>query len=125
MNLVQVISIPYKDEPVLLKILINVPRIYLVKNADRIRTNDNIVVQEYIDKVYYTRKTRNLQQVCSTCTGTSGGHFAKYWGRGGGGGIFNMYAFAVRFNYCNVTITLYAYILVCFLVPLAPKQRKL
>ena len=29
------------------------------------------------------------------------------------------------FNYCNVTITLYAYILVCFLVPLAPKQRKL
>ncbi len=25
------------------------------------------------------------------------------------------------FNYCNVTITLYAYILVCFLVPLAPK----
>ena len=26
-------------------------RIYLVKNADRIRTNDNIVVQEYIDKV--------------------------------------------------------------------------
>ena len=26
------------------------------------------------------------------------------------------------FNYCNVTITLYAYILVCFLVPLAPKQ---
>ena len=27
------------------------PRIYLVKNADRIRTNDHIVVQEYIDKV--------------------------------------------------------------------------
>ena len=66
-------------------------------------------------------------------------------GRGGGGGrreIFNMYAFGVHlryvnlsnimlgisnslFNYCNVTITLYAYILVCFLVPLAPKQRKL
>ena len=53
-----------------------------------------------------------------------------------------MYAFSVRlryanpsnimldisnslFNYCNVTITLYAYILVCFLVPLASKQRKL
>ena len=29
------------------------------------------------------------------------------------------------FNYCNVSITLYAYILVCFLVPLAPKQCKL
>ena len=29
------------------------------------------------------------------------------------------------FNYCNVTITLYAYILVCFLVPLAPEQCKL
>ncbi len=29
------------------------------------------------------------------------------------------------FNYCNVTIALYPYILVCFLVPLAPKQRKL
>ena len=29
------------------------------------------------------------------------------------------------FDYCNVTITLYAYILVCFLVPLAPKQHKL
>ena len=28
-------------------------------------------------------------------------------------------------NYCNVTVTLYAYVLVCFLVPLAPKQRKL
>ncbi len=28
------------------------------------------------------------------------------------------------FNFCNVTITLYAYILVCFLVPLAPKQCK-
>ena len=28
------------------------------------------------------------------------------------------------FNYCNVT-TLYAYILVCFLVPLAPKRHKL
>ena len=26
------------------------------------------------------------------------------------------------FNYCNVTITLYAYILVCFLLPLAPKN---
>ena len=26
-------------------------RIYLVKNADRIRSTDNIVVQEYIDKV--------------------------------------------------------------------------
>ena len=24
------------------------------------------------------------------------------------------------FNYCNVTMTLHAYILVCFLVPLAP-----
>ena len=66
-------------------------------------------------------------------------------GGGGGGEIFNMYAFGVRlrygnlsnvmlgisnslFNYCNVTVTLYAfyaYILVCFLVPLAPKQRKL
>ncbi len=62
-------------------------------------------------------------------------------GGGGGGGIFNMtmYAFGVRlnesfkynawyiklFNYCNVTITSYAYILVCFLVPLAPKQHKL
>ena len=60
----------------------------------------------------------------------------------GGGGIFNMYAFGVHlnytnlsiimlgisnslFNYCNVTITLYGYILVCFLVPLAPKQCKL
>ncbi len=29
------------------------------------------------------------------------------------------------FNYCNVTITSYSYVLVCFLVPLAPKQRKL
>ena len=28
-------------------------------------------------------------------------------------------------NYCNVTVTLHAYALVCFLVPLAPKQRKL
>ena len=63
-------------------------------------------------------------------------------GGGGGGEIFNMYAFGVRlryanlsnimfgisnslFNYCNVTITLYTYILVCFLVPLAPKQHKL
>ena len=63
-------------------------------------------------------------------------------GEGGGGEIFNMYAFGVRlryanlsnillgmsnslFNYCNVTITLYVYILMCFLVPLAPKQRKL
>jgi hypothetical protein len=27
------------------------PRIYLVKNADRIRTNDHVVVQEYLDKV--------------------------------------------------------------------------
>ena len=64
---------------------------------------------------------------------------------GGGGGrceIFKMYAFGARlryanlsnimlgisnslFNYGNATITLYAYILVCFLVPLAPKQRKL
>ena len=64
---------------------------------------------------------------------------------GGGGGavreIFNMFAFGVHlryanlyanlgmsnslFNYCNVTIALYAYILVCFLVPLAPKQCKL
>ena len=61
---------------------------------------------------------------------------------GGGGGGFStwhMYAFGVRlnesfkynawyiklFNYCNVTITSYAYILVCFLVPLAPKQHKL
>ena len=60
----------------------------------------------------------------------------------GGHEIFNMYAFGARlryanlsnimlgisnllFNYCNVTITLYAYILVCFLVPLAPKQHKL
>ena len=60
---------------------------------------------------------------------------------GGGGKIFNMYAFSVclryanlsnimlgisnsLFDYCNVTITLYAYILVCFLVPLAPKQHK-
>ncbi len=68
----------------------------------------------------------------------SGGHFAKYWGSE----IFNMYAFGVRlryanlsnimlgilyslFDHCNVTITLYAYILVCFLVPLAPKQHKL
>ena len=56
--------------------------------------------------------------------------------------IFNMYAFGVRlryvnlsnimlgisnslFHYCNVTITLCVYILVCFLVPLAPKQHKL
>ena len=53
-----------------------------------------------------------------------------------------MYAFSVRlryanlsnimlgisnslFNYSNVTITLFAYILVCYLVPLAPKQRQL
>ncbi len=60
---------------------------------------------------------------------------------GGGSEIFNMYAFGVRlgyanlsnimlgisnslFDYCNVTITLYAYILVCVLVPLASKQRK-
>ena len=27
--------------------------------------------------------------------------------------------------FINVTVTLYAYVLVCFLVPLAPKQRKL
>ncbi len=64
----------------------------------------------------------------------SGRHFAKYWGERE---IFNMYAFGVHlryanlanimlgisnslFNYCNVTITLYAYLLVCFLVPLAP-----
>ena len=61
-------------------------------------------------------------------------------GRGGGGGgseCFNMYAFGVHlrhanylsnimlaisnslFNYCNVRITLYAYTLVWFLVPLA------
>ena len=69
-------------------------------------------------------------------------------GGGGGGEIFNIYAFGVRLRYanlsnimlgtvyqihcliyycnnCNVTITLYAYILVCFLVPLAPKQHKL
>ncbi len=60
--------------------------------------------------------------------------------------IFNMYAFGVGLKYanlsnimleclvyqihcliyyCNVTIALYAYILVCFLVPLAPKQHKL
>ncbi len=49
----------------------------------------------------------------------------------GGGEIFNIYAFGIMlgisnslFNYCNVTVTLYAYILVCFLVPLAPKQHK-
>ncbi len=64
------------------------------------------------------------------------------WG-GGGDEIFNMYAFGVHMRilfkiceffkysalytkfYCNVTITLYAYMPVCFLVPLAPKQRKL
>ena len=81
-------------------------------------------------------------------------------GGGGGGEIFNMYAFGVGLKYANlsnimlgisnsffentnssfqntnssfentnstplVTITLYAYILVCFLVPLAPKQHKL
>lgn len=28
-------------------------RIYLVRNPDRIRSNDHIVVQEYIDKVNY------------------------------------------------------------------------
>ncbi len=59
-----------------------------------------------------------------------------------GGEILNMYAFGAclryanlsnilfgisnsLFNYCNVTITLDAYVLVCFLVPLAPKQCKL
>ncbi len=31
----------------------------------------------------------------------SGGHFAKYWG--GGGGIFNMYAFGVRLRYANLS----------------------
>ena len=28
----------------------------------------------------------------------SGGHFAKYWEGGGGGEIFNMYAFGVKYN---------------------------
>ncbi len=56
-------------------------------------------------------------------------------GGGGGGGhrlgaryanLSNMLGISNSlFNYCNVTITLYAYTLVCFLVPLAPKQCKL
>ena len=62
-------------------------------------------------------------------------------GGGGGGGFstcmpsvsvfkicesFKYNAWYIKlFNYCNVTITLYAYILVCFLVPLARKQHKL
>ena len=66
----------------------------------------------------------------------------KTGGGGGGGEILHKCAFGVHlryanlsnimlgisnslFDYCNVTITLYDYILVCFLVPLAPKQRKL
>ena len=88
---------------------------------------------------------KNQHEISPTKAGVyhagSGRHFAKYWG-GGGCEIFNIYAFGVHLryanlsnimlgisnsllNYCNVTITLFAYILVCFLVPLAPKQRKL
>ena len=60
---------------------------------------------------------------------------------GGGGGAkfstcipsyiresFKSNAWYIKFIFgllCDVTITLYAYILVCFLVPLVPKQHKL
>ena len=59
---------------------------------------------------------RNFQHVCLRCPFKICESF-KYnaWH-----GISNS-----LFNYCNVTISLYAYILVCFLFPLAPKQRKL
>ncbi len=35
----------------------------------------------------------------------SGGHFAKYWANigGGGGEIFNMYAFGVGLRYANLS----------------------
>ena len=33
----------------------------------------------------------------------SGGHFAKYWGGGGGCEIFNMYAFGVGLRYANLS----------------------
>ena len=33
----------------------------------------------------------------------SGGHFAKYWGGGGEGEIFNMYAFGVGLRYANLS----------------------
>ncbi len=42
--------------------------------------------------------------------------------------IYGIYIYGISnslFNYCNVTITLYAYILVCFLVSLAHKKCKL
>ena len=36
--------------------------------------------------------------------GPCGGHFAKYWGGGGGEGeIFNMYAFGVVLKYANLS----------------------
>ena len=80
----------------------------------------------------------------------SGGHFAKYWGGGGGRYCFKIriqalkiriqalkiriqalkiriQAFKIRIQAFKIRFenTLYAYILVCFLVPLAPKQHKL
>ena len=79
----------------------------------------------------FIRVDLKSQRIASYILEGSGGHFAKYLG--GGGGIFNMYAFGVHLRYanlsnimlgisysfliyyCNVTITLYAYILVCFL----------
>ncbi len=82
--------------------------------------------------------------MCVSCIVHSGGHFAKYWGLGAKFQhvwLWCRFKICESFKYsawyismsnslfdinCNVTIALYAYILVCFLVPLAPpKQHKL
>ncbi len=43
-----------------------------------------------------------VRQTMEVISLTSGGHFAKYWGgEGGGGEIFNMYAFGVGLRYAN------------------------
>ena len=56
---------------------------------------DNVSVNMHVTS--FIKRLKINGEVCN-----SGGHFAKYWG-GGGGGIFNMYAFGVGLRYANLS----------------------
>ena len=89
-----------------------------------------LILIMYNFRVLFYSRSYNVFSILSLLSRSfSGGHFAKYWGGGGGLRYANLSNIILGisnslFNYCHVTIILYANILVCFLVPLAPKNAK-